>query len=163
MMSDVQRYAVFTVSSGIVNDLSLVLRTRKEAVQEALRLIEERFEQDRYANPAHPGYDPKHKELTEALYAERRQSAEKLQGFNLNEEDDVVFLPVVNEILLPHGYDSDCDCPACGMSLEEKMPWNAEEFLEGELICPDCGKTVYYQKWSPVFLDVSLEKKEWPW
>jgi hypothetical protein len=163
MMSDVQRYAVFTVSLGIVVDLSLVLRTREEAVQEALRLIEEQSEQDRYANPARPDYDPRHKELMETLYAERRQSAEELQVFALNEEDDVVFLPVENETTIPHGYDLDCDCPECGMSLEEKLPWNAEEFLEGGLVCPDCGKTVYYQKWSPVFLDVSLEKKDWSW
>jgi len=64
----------------------------------ALKIIEKQYLEDRYANPAHPDYDPQYAQEMAEAYQERRDAARALQTVHLNDAENLVILPVFDGV-----------------------------------------------------------------
>ena len=88
-------YVVFTVTVGIIDEMSFKLYKSKEAaIDRALEIIQAEWESDRYVNPNHPQHTSIFKELSDEEYERRRRAVRKLQSVDLSEETDLEIRPV---------------------------------------------------------------------
>lgn len=87
---------MFRLDGSVLNDDETnLIPDPEEAKRLAKELIEECRRNDRYANPDHPDYDPEFADQTAEEYQERIEQAENLENFDLNQEDQLVFLEIL--------------------------------------------------------------------
>jgi hypothetical protein len=88
-------YVVFTVTAGIIDEMSFKLyRSKEAAIDRALEIIQAEWESDRYTNPKHPQHTSIFKEMSDEEYERRREAVRKLQSVDLSEETDLEIRPV---------------------------------------------------------------------
>jgi len=89
-------YVVLQLVSGCLCETHGVLwPTKKAAVREATKIIDAYREDDRYANPKHPHYDPHCDEECRIDYDELYEAARSLQSIAINQDDDLLILAIV--------------------------------------------------------------------
>ena len=88
-------YVIFMVNDGVVYDPYFTLwETEESAIQEATKLIDEVWKEDRYANPEHRFYNSVFAEDTQEQYRERREKVKLLQSVEMGMGSDLRIIPV---------------------------------------------------------------------
>jgi len=88
-------YIVFTSESGCIDSTGCKLLTAEEAIEEGKAILQEYWKADRYANPEHPSYDAEFEDSIEDEYEEKRREIEDLVDCDLNNEDELIFMPIL--------------------------------------------------------------------
>ena len=88
------KYVVFEVTAGIVDELQFKLYTKKAAIEAALAILNQHWEEDRYSNPHHPHYTAVLKDAMGAEWERRKEAVRQLHSVDINDDTDLIIREV---------------------------------------------------------------------